>query len=226
LAPAAVASRPEEVKVALTVVGAGFGRTGTLSLKLALEQLGLGRCYHMLEVFQSPGHTAQWQAAADGKRVDWDALFAGYGAAVDWPACHFWRALAAHYPEAKVLLTVREPGSWYKSVSDTIYQAMVRPLPAEAPPEVRAQLAMARKIVVEQTFGGRFEDRAHALAVYERHNEAVRREIPRERLLVYQVAEGWEPLCRFLGRPVPAAPFPRTNTTEDFLARFAAPPAR
>ena len=109
--------------MALAVIGAGFGRTGTLSLKVALEQLGLGRCYHMLEVFANPGHAAQWQAAADGKPVDWEALFAGYGAAVDWPACHFWRALAARYPEAKVLLTVREPGAWYKSVSDTIYQA-------------------------------------------------------------------------------------------------------
>jgi hypothetical protein len=206
----------------LAVIGAGFGRTGTLSLKLALEQLGLGRCYHMLEVFQSPGHAARWQAAAAGRPVDWEALFAGYGAAVDWPACHFWRALADRYPEAKVLLTVREPGAWYKSVSDTIYRAMTRPLPDGAPPEIGAQLAMAREIVLERTFGGRFEDRAHALAVFERHNRAVEREIAPGRLLVYEVAQGWEPLCRFLGRPVPEMPFPRTNTTEDFLARFEA----
>jgi hypothetical protein len=103
--------------MALAVIGAGFGRTGTLSLKLALEQLGLGRCYHMLEVFQNPGHAARWHAAAAGGAVDWDALFSGYAATVDWPACAFWRALAARYPEAKVLLTVREPGASTRSTA-------------------------------------------------------------------------------------------------------------
>jgi hypothetical protein len=203
--------------MSLSVIGAGFGRTGTLSIKMALEQLGLGRCYHMVEVFDHPPHVAVWRAAAEGKPTDWDALFAGYGAAVDWPVCHFWRQLMAHFPRAKVLLTVRDAERWYQSAHDTIYQAMIRPLPVDNP-ETRAQREMAVKIVLEDTFGGRFADRAHAIAVYARHNAEVRRTVPPDRLLVYEPGEGWEPLCRFLDRPVPAEPFPKVNSSEDFRA--------
>lgn len=201
----------------LSVIGAGFGRTGTLSIKMALEQLGVGRCYHMVEVFENPHHIALWRAAADGHPVDWDALFAGYGAAVDWPACHFWRHLMDHFPDAKVLLTVRDAERWYQSAHDTIYQAMIGSLPIDDP-VARSQREMAAKIVLEDTFGGRFEDRAHAIAVYERHNAEVRRAVPPARLLVYELGEGWEPLCRFLGKPVPAEPFPRVNSRDDFRA--------
>jgi hypothetical protein len=198
----------------LRVIGAGFGRTGTLSLKLALEQLGLGRCYHMVEVLENPAHATFWSTAVEGEAVDWEALLGPYGAVVDWPACTFWRELASRYPEALVVLTVRDPEAWYRSAHDTIYQVMQRG-PAD---DVR--LAMARRIVLEHTFGGRFEDRAHAIDVYERHNEAVRRTIPAGRLLVYEVREGWEPLCRFLEQPVPAEPFPRVNTSEEFRGRL------
>ena len=201
--------------MALSVIGAGFGRTGTLSMKMALEQLGVGRCYHMVEVFEKPQHMALWRAAADGHPVDWDALLAGYGATVDWPACHFWRQLMDHFPDAKVLLTVRDAERWYESAYDTIYQAMIGPLPV-ANPETRAQREMAVKIVLEDTFGGRFEDRAHAIGIYERHNAEVRRAVAPNRLLVYEIGQGWEPLCRFLGRPVPADPFPRVNSRDDF----------
>ena len=201
----------------LSVIGAGFGRTGTLSIKMALEQLGVGRCYHMVEVFEHPQHIAVWRAAADGQPVDWDALLAGYGAAVDWPACHFWRQLMDHFPDAKVLLTVRDAERWYQSAYDTIYQAMIGSLPIDDP-VARSQREMAAKIVLEDTFGGRFEDRAHAIAVYERHNAEVRRAVLPARLLVYELGEGWEPLCRFLGKPVPAEPFPRVNSRDDFRA--------
>jgi len=201
----------------LSVIGAGFGRTGTLSIKMALEQLGVGRCYHMVEVFEHPQHIAVWRAAADGQPVDWDALLAGYGAAVDWPACHFWRQLMDHFPDAKVLLTVRDAERWYQSAYDTIYQAMIGSLPIDDP-VARSQREMAAKIVLEDTFGGRFEDRAHAIAVYERHNAEVRRAVPPERLLVYELGQGWEPLCRFLGKPVPAEPFPKVNSRDDFRA--------
>jgi len=201
----------------LSVIGAGFGRTGTLSIKMALEQLGVGRCYHMVEVFDNPQHIALWRAAAEGRPVDWDALFAGYGAAVDWPACHFWRQLTDCFPDAKVLLTVRDAERWYQSAHDTIYQAMIGSLPIDDP-VARSQREMAAKIVLEDTFGGRFEDRAHAIAVYERHNAEVRRAVPPERLLVYELGQGWEPLCRFLGKPVPAEPFPKVNSRDDFRA--------
>ncbi len=203
----------------LSVIGAGFGRTGTMSSKLALEKLGLGKCYHMLEVRENPDHAAVWSSAVDGGQVEWDSLFAGFGAAVDWPACHFWRELAAHYPDAKVMLTVRDPERWYQSVRNTIYRAMTGPI-ADDDTNRRERMGMANKIILEQTFDGRFEDRAHAIDVYQRHNEAVRRDVPAERLLVHEVAQGWDPLCRFLGLPVPDEPFPQLNTTAEFRARF------
>ena len=141
----------------LRLIGAGFGRTGTLSLKSAIETLGAGPCYHMLEVASHPGHAGLWHSAADGLPTDWDALFSGFEATVDWPACYFWRQLAKRYPAARVLLSVRDPERWYKSVHDTIYQVLRSARDVENE-EIRRQIAMARKIVFEDTFGGRFED--------------------------------------------------------------------
>lgn len=204
--------------MALALVGAGFGRTGTLSLKFALEQLGLSRCYHMMEVVEKPDHVERWRAATAGRSVDWDALFADYRAAVDWPACAFWRTLAQHYPEAKVLLTVRDPEHWYESVEATIYRAMTRPLPEDHP--ARPQREMAVELILQQTFGGRFEDRDYAMGVYQRHNDAVQQSIPPERLLVYEVGEGWGPLCEFLGVATPNEAFPHVNSSEEFRDRF------
>lgn len=204
----------------LSVIGAGFGRTGTLSLKSALEMLGTGRCYHMVEVFANPSHVPVWRDATEGRFVDWNDLFAGYGATVDWPACAFWRELTAHWPEAKVILTERDPERWYESVRETIYLALTREIPPEAPEHARAHQAMVRRLILERTFDDRFEDREHAIAAYRRHNEAVKRSVPPERLLVFDVAEGWEPLCRFLGRPLPEAPFPRVNSADEFRQRF------
>jgi hypothetical protein len=175
----------------------------------------------MLEVFERPEHIEVWDRAAGGERVDWGELFAAYRSAVDWPVCAFYRPLAEHYPQAKVILTVRDPERWYRSARETIFPIMTGS-PAGDDPVAHAQARMARKIIVEQTFDGRIDDREHALAVYERHTEEVRRTIPSERLLVYEVAAGWEPLCRFLGLPVPAEPFPQVNTTEDFRRMIAA----
>jgi hypothetical protein len=201
----------------IQLIGAGFGRTGTLSLKVALEQLGVGPCYHMSEVFAHPEHVAIWSDAIDGKPVAWDALYAGYASSVDWPGCTFWREQAAHYPDAKVLLTLRNPESWYASVHETIYQVLRNPAPPD--PTFAAWHAMVTKLIEGTTFGGRFADRAHAIGVYERHAETVQRAIPKERLLVYEVAQGWQPLCAFLDRPVPAGEFPRVNSKDEFRAR-------
>lgn len=145
--------------MALKVVGAGFGRTGTLSLKTALETLGFGPCYHMMEVFPRPEHVAMWHRLAFESRIDWDALFSGFSAAVDWPAARWWREIAAHYPEAKVLLSVRDPESWYKSMVDTIYQPMKSPAPDGAPDLLRLQSEMVRKAILDETFDNRFEER-------------------------------------------------------------------
>jgi len=204
----------------LSVIGAGFGRTGTLSLKRALERLGLGPCHHMLEVFAHPAQATQWRAAAAGEPVDWDALLAGYGAAVDWPACHFWRELSQRYPAAKVVLTARDADAWYESLSATIGKfADAQSLPPD--PLKRGVLEMGRVVVMERTFGGRIGDAAHAKAVYRRHVEAVMAGLPADRLLVFDVAEGWAPLCRFLGRPIPEEPFPRSNSREEFWQHVA-----
>ena len=208
--------------MALEVIGTGFGRTGTLSLKLALEQLGFGRCYHMLEVAQNPGHAALWSAAHDGAATDWSALFANYRATVDWPSTAFWRPIVDQFPDAKVIHSERPAQAWYASVANTIHQVMKRPTPAGAPAAMHEQLEMARKLILRGVFDDRFEDRSHALAIYEAHNARVKREIPRERLLVYEPGQGWEPLCKFLGVAMPATPYPRVNTTEDFKARMKA----
>ncbi len=199
----------------LEVIGAGFGRTGTNSLKLALEQLGYAPCHHMFELRDHPEQLPFWQAAVRGESMNWDEVFAGYKASVDWPSAHFWRELAGHFSGAKVILSVRSPESWFKSVHATIYPAMLSYTEREPGPN-RDRGEMAFKLVVEQTFGGRLDDRAHAMDVFERHIAEVRRTIAPERLLTYDISQGWEPLCNFLGAEVPATPMPCVNTTEQF----------
>ena len=202
----------------LSVIGAGLGRTGTLSLKHALERLGFGRCYHMYEVLGRPQDDPVWLAATRGEDVDWDALFEGFGAAVDWPVAAFWRELSEHYPDARFVLSIRDPRSWHESVMNTIYQAMSSPLERDDA-DARVHRAMTRELILERTFGGRLADPTHAIAVYERHNPAVMETLPAERLLVYETGAGWEPLCRFLGRPIPDEPYPHSNTRREFNER-------
>lgn len=202
----------------LKVVGAGFGRTGTLSLKSALEELGLGPCYHMVETHAHPEHDAMWLALAKGEASDWQPMLKGYASTVDWPK------LAAANPDAKIILTLRDPEAWYKSAAATIFARMLafealRSDPAAVDPARRRHMEMVNTIVVEKTFGGSL-DKAHAIRVFNSHNEEVRRSLPSERLLVYEPGEGWEPLCRFLGVPVPETHYPKVNTTDDFVSRF------
>jgi sulfotransferase family protein len=195
----------------LKVIGAGFGRTGTFSLKIALEELGFGPCYHMIEVPDKPGATEQWDAIARGAPADWHRVFAGYQATVDWPACTFYTELMQAYPDAKVLLTVRDPEQWYESASRTIY-----PVTHRDPLSLHAR--MVNTLVWEGTFAGTFEEQDSAIAVFLQHSESVKQQVPPEKLLVYDVKEGWEPLCAFLG--VAASPekaFPHRNDRANFL---------
>ena len=204
----------------IKVIGAGFGRTGTASLKGALEELGFSKCYHMQEVFAHPQHVPVWQAAADGQKVDWDALFEGFEATVDWPGCTFYKELMDHYPDAKVLLSVRDPDAWYKSASETIYQMSRRGFPASLVmllvPRLRRFVRMVTQLIWQDTFHDRFSDRAYAISVFNEHIAEVKRTVPPEKLLVFEVKEGWEPLCRFLEVPVPDKPFPRLNDSAAF----------
>ena len=154
-----------------------------------------------------------WHRLAFEHSMDWDLLFSGFRATVDWPAARWWREIAAHYPEAKVLLSVRDPEAWYKSMIDTIYQPMKSPAPTNAPELVRLQTEMVRKAILSESFDNRFEDKAHAIEVFNRHTQEVRDAIDPKRLLVFDVREGWAPLCRFLGVAVPDEPFPKLNDT-------------
>ena len=199
----------------LEVIGTGFGRTGTNSLKLALEQLGFGPCHHMYEIRDHPEQLAFWESAAQGGVVNWDVVFAGYSSCVDWPAARYWRELCSKYPQAKVLHSVRDEENWITSVHKTILPAMTNRTQLEEGPD-RSRLNMSFEIVVNQTFDGRLDDREHAINVFRAHNDEVSRTIPAERLLVYDVHQGWEPLCEFLGVSIPDTPFPRKNTSSEF----------
>lgn len=211
----------------LKVIGAGFGRTGTTSIKAALEQLGFAQCYHMQEVIKQPAHVGFWLEAMAGKPVDWEQCFTGYQSTVDWPACNFYAQLMLHYPEAKVLLTVRDPDQWYDSCFNTIYaiyhQPIMRIVRTLLPPMQRF-MAMNERLIWQGDFGGRFADRQHAIAVFTQRNAAIQAHVPPARLLVYDVKEGWEPLCRFLNVPIPQdTPFPHLNDRKTFqwIFRFA-----
>lgn len=194
----------------LEVIGAGFGRTGTASLKAALEHLGFGPCYHMFEIIAAPERIEPWGRAVEGGEPNWAEVFDGYRSTVDWPGCAYWSELAAAHPGAKVILSVRDPQRWYDSVHDTIYQFVKQEPSGEDALTTRLRPVLQR-MIWDGTFDGRFEDRAHAVEVFERHNERVRRDVPEQRLLEFRVEQGWEPLCRFLDAEVPAEPFPHVN---------------
>jgi hypothetical protein len=204
--------------MALLVIGAGFGRTGTNSLKVALEQLGFGPCHHMFEVRENPAQFPFWQAAAQGDIPDWDEVFAGYVSQVDWPGARYWRELAAHFPAAKVILSVRPADAWFDSFHATIGR-FLGPPEAHSDANRRARAAMTHELITQQIFGGIIDDRAHATRVFREHNAEVQRTIAPERLLVWSPPEGWGPLCAFLGVAVPDTPFPHANSTEAFRAR-------
>ena len=204
----------------LEVIGASFGRTGTMSMKAALEELGFGPCYHMRELFRHPEHQEQWRAAMRGELVDWERVLGDYRAIVDWPGCSFYGELLERNPDAKVILTVRDPQRWYESVRGTIYttsrayRSVAFRLAGLVSPKARRLVRASRfvsELVWEGTFDGRFGDREDAIGVFARHNEEVKRRIPPERLLVYEVKQGWGPLCDFLGVEAPDKPFPHLN---------------
>jgi hypothetical protein len=199
----------------MKVIRAGFGRTCTMSLKAALEELGYGPCYHMIELFEHPEHVERREAAVRGEPVDWEDMFAEYRATVDWPGASFYKELMEAHPEARVLLSIRDPHRWYESTKNTIY-ATVNPSP-EMIAAVGPGPQLNNDLIWKRTFGENFEDRQHAIEVFERHNEEVKEHAPADQLLVYEVKEGWEPLCDFLGIETPKGkPFPHLNDTDLF----------
>jgi hypothetical protein len=209
----------------LQVIGLGYPRTGTMSLKHALEVLQLGPCYHMIEVFDRPGDVEFWLSALanNGQDADWDTLFEDFQSTSDCPACYFRESLWRHFPDAKYILTVRDADTWYDSFRATVYEAMTHPERAPDQQHLGVQ-NMARKLILETMFEGRFEDRQFAIDRYQAHNQAVLDMLPQEKLLIFDVAAGWEPLCMFLDVDVPDSPFPRSNTRAEFQERFAVVP--
>ncbi|MCC7462978.1 MAG: sulfotransferase family protein [Gammaproteobacteria bacterium] len=205
--------------MSLSVIGAGWGRTGTKSLKLALEQLGLGPCHHMEAILASARELQLWLAVAHGEAVDWNEVFSGYRSAVDWPSAHYWRELADFYPGARVILTVRPAEAWWNSYSKTLMRAFQKSEQGIDDPQMRGVSEMVLR-TSRKTFASRMDDKDALLAAYRDYEGIVRKAFVQDpdRLLVYDVKEGWEPLCRFLRVPVPQGEFPRSNTTEDFWA--------
>ncbi|MBA3036900.1 MAG: sulfotransferase family protein [Desulfobacterium sp.] len=198
--------------MSLKVIGAGYPRTGTLSLKSALEQLGFGPCHHMREIMMNPPNSALWIEAADAPgKANWDKVLEGYHSCTDVPGCTFWRELVAYYPSAKVILSVRDPEQWFESLQATVL----------GPEWVAGTLASPLKEFYEKAvcpeFSGHFNDRDFLLSQYSRHHDEVIRTAPKERLLVFDVRDGWAPLCTFLGVAIPEMPFPRTNSREEML---------
>jgi hypothetical protein len=202
--------------MALKVIGAGVGRTGTYSLKLAINQLEFGPCHHMEEVLHNmPVQVPLWSAAAAGE-PDWSQIYKGYDSAVDWPTACFFRELLREYPSAKFILTERDPERWADSFGATIYTLLAGK--DEAPEEMRAWLDMASDVIAKTGFPPGLDQDALVNA-FIAHTDAVKETIPASQLLVFEVRQGWEPLCDFLGAPIPATEFPRTNHREEFWDR-------
>ncbi len=199
--------------MALRVIGAGVGRTGTKSLLMALNQLGFGPCYHMHELAQNlEANVPLWLAAVDG-RPDWETIFKGYASAVDWPTASFYQELSEVYPDARIILTVRSAEGWAESFSETIYKFQAGA--DQAPAHFQPWFEMADRVLSKIGFSLGL-DTAALQKAFNAHTEAVKAAIPADRLLVYEVKDGWAPLCKFLGVAEPAAPFPRTNSRAEF----------
>ncbi len=197
----------------LQVIGAGFGRTGTASLKLALETLLQAPCYHMSEVLGNAGHMDLWLDAAAGK-PDWNAIFGSYAATVDFPASNYWRELAEFYPEAKVVLSVRDAERWFQSTQETIFSTTLQQLYSGT------KWGRMAKATVDDNVGGDINDRDACVAAFNAHIASVKSAFGPDRLLVFEAGDGWEPLCKLLDVPVPEEPYPHINSKEEFDGVF------
>jgi len=213
--------------MSIKVIGAGLGRTGTMSLKCALEHLSGEKCFHMVELLNLPDRVKYFKKNNLDRRTNWERTFEGFGSVTDFPCCMYYTELAALYPEAKIILTVRDPEKWYESTLETIYRGKPKSLKdygklmwnylrSSDMRKVAPVFQNNDKLIWDGFFESKFEDKEHTLRIYHRHIETVKKTIPKERLLVFNVKEGWQPLCDFLGQAVPQIPFPRTHQRTEF----------
>jgi hypothetical protein len=208
----------------LEVISSGFGRTGTKSMKEALEVLGFSPCHHMYEVFDHPEQVKTWQAVAAGRPVDWKTAFSGYRAQVDWPGAHVWRELFDAFPDVKVVHTMRPEEKWWASFERTIARLMGCYKDIPLPPHILDMMEASDVIIGQHTFGGQMLSKDHAIAAFRKRHDDVVSAIPPDQLLVFDVAEGWDPLCAFLGKDVPDEPFPHHNLRADFWEALGGEP--
>lgn len=209
--------------MALRVLGSGFGRTGTMTMKVALEQLGFGPTHHMIEVAQNPIQQALWKTAFQGQDVDWADAFDGFGSQVDFPGAAYWRETMIAFPEAKIIHTERPEEEWWASFDSTIGKSLRMNDDLPIPIELKSLFGAVRDDLMAKVFGD-FSDRSSAIAAYRENNRKVREIIPVQRLLVFNVADGWEPLCRFLNVKAPDAPFPYYHLRSEFWEHFGGEP--
>lgn len=213
--------------MALQVLGSGLGRTGTFSLKLALEELGFSKCYHMYELFQNPSGLKYFKQAERGERVNWDELFRGYKSAVDYPVAKYYKQIMEVYPDVKVIHTTRDPESWFKSISNTIFPVTqpsfakklktIISLPFSSKLRQKFPIFIYNGKLVRSEFGNDLSNKQEIIRRFIQRNEEVTSKVPKDNLLIFNAKDGWEPLCSFLNIPVPDKPFPKTNTTDEFL---------
>lgn len=215
--------------MSLKIIGAGFPRTGTTTLKGSLETLGFKHVYHMKELLVNPEKLHYWKTLDETGDTDWDSLYKGYDATVDFPGYPWYKEHMKRYPDAKVILTVRDFESWYKSVDSTVFRAGPQ-TPSEKFKMIGKLLFSARarnvvkcikwfkKVFFAEKLQGNFGDKAFAKKIWEDHIAEVKAHVPKDKLLVYDVRDGWAPLCNFLGLPEPAEPLPHLNKKENFKA--------
>ncbi len=201
----------------LKVIGTGFGRTDTDSMREALEILGFGPCHHMRELINDTEHERLWRSVVAGATPDWDLLLGGYASCVDWPSAYYWPQLVEAFPQARVILTWRTAESWWKSFEKTLLPRILSLIEIEITPK-------SSELIGPRVFHDRPDDRAHCIAVYDANVAAVKEKVPTERLLTHELGDGWEPLCEHLSVPVPDMPYPNSNSTSKFQSEFLTTP--
>ena len=212
--------------MSIKIIGAGYGRTGTKSLKMALEKLGYGKCYHMEELFRNPSGIAHWKNAYEKQKVDWEALFKNYQSIVDFPGAIYYKEIANAFPDTKVILSVRDPEAWYQSVRSTIYGfdpgsaiklKMLFKMPfSETARNLFQVIMQSNKAIWDNYFEGKFDNKNYAIRRFHQHIEEVKKVIPKQQLLIFEAKDGWNPLCKFLGKEIPSEPYPNSNKKADF----------